>query len=134
MAFKRIIGDNYLTRWHLVPRNRLFGIFLHRFTGSDDDRAAHDHPWPSVSILLKGTIREHIQVHPPIGVPAVFTCWYPRRFRPVFRSARHSHIIKLEGEVAWTLFLTGPVLRHWGYWCPKGWLHHDAYDKQGGCK
>ena len=48
----------YLLRWWLVPRNRFFNVYLHQFCRSDDDRALHDHPWPSVSIALSGTMQE----------------------------------------------------------------------------
>ena len=43
----KVIGKNYLSRWHIIPRNRYFNIYLHKFVGSDDDRALHDHPWRS---------------------------------------------------------------------------------------
>lgn len=48
-------GDPYMERWWLIPRNRFFNIYLHRFWRSDDDRALHDHPWVNLSILLKGS-------------------------------------------------------------------------------
>ena len=55
----KVIGEDYLSRWHIIPRNRFFNIYLHRFTGSDDDRALHCHPWASVSIKLRGVLFEH---------------------------------------------------------------------------
>src|SRR5689334_12083560 len=53
------IGRNYLYRWYIIPNNRLLNVYLHKFVGSDDDRALHDRPWPNVSILLKGVYLEH---------------------------------------------------------------------------
>jgi len=56
-----VIGpsDNpYLHRWHVIPRNRFFNIYLHRFFRSDDDRALHDHPWANCSILIAGDYTE----------------------------------------------------------------------------
>ena len=44
----------YLTRWHVLPRNKWFNIYLHRFIHGDDDRALHDHPWHSASLILDG--------------------------------------------------------------------------------
>jgi hypothetical protein len=39
-------GDSpYMLRWWIIPRNKFFNIYLHRFLRSDDDRALHDHPW-----------------------------------------------------------------------------------------
>ena len=55
----RVINSSYLHRWHILPRNRWCNIYLHRFVGDDDDRALHDHPWWSVSFLLKGAMLEH---------------------------------------------------------------------------
>ncbi|MGH8074261.1 MAG: hypothetical protein ACREO4_09325 [Lysobacter sp.] len=49
----------YLTRWHVIPRNPWFNIYLHYFEHGDDDRALHDHPWRSWSLLLDGRYREH---------------------------------------------------------------------------
>ena len=49
----------YLTRWHMIPRNPWFNIYLHFFVHGDDDRALHDHPWRSWSLLLDGGYREH---------------------------------------------------------------------------
>lgn len=44
----------YLQRWHLIPRNRWFNIYLHIFVHGDDDRALHTHAWDSWSLILLG--------------------------------------------------------------------------------
>jgi hypothetical protein len=107
------IGRDYLDRWWLIPRNRLMNIYLHKFTNSDDDRALHDHPWWNLSILLKGSYREHFQGFRKIR----------RAGDLIFRSAKTAHRIEvLEGPV-WTIFITGPKVRSWGFLCPKGWRH-----------
>ena len=117
----RIIGQNYLSRWYLIPRNRFMNIYLHKFTGSDYDRALHDHPWWSVSFLLKGRL---IEVH------KIKDCrdfrWIPR-FLPVFRSAVFAHrlVLPFSTTAAWTIFITGPAVRRWGFLCPGGWKHWD---------
>lgn len=49
----------YLCRWHLIPRNPWFNLYLHKFVHGDDDRAKHDHPWRSWSLLLDNGYREH---------------------------------------------------------------------------
>lgn len=119
------IGINYLERWHLFPRNRFFNVYLHKFSGSDDDRALHDHPWSSLSFLLKGNLREHF-----IGRRYRYTngalgdSYKIKRFRPVYRKAEHTHRLELRGrEPAWTLFITGPKVREWGFLCASGWRH-----------
>jgi hypothetical protein len=126
-------ADPYLQRWWLIPRNRLFNVYLHCFMRSDDDRALHDHPWHSVSLLLKGEAIEHT-----IAAGGVrhqrWLCLGDVRVR----SARFAHRIELPANVVfgqgaphmqpampcWTLFVTGPVLREWGFHCPlQGWIH-----------
>lgn len=110
--------DPYMLRWYVIPRNRFFNIYLHKFLRDDDDRALHDHPWPSVSLALKGEYIEH-------------TASYVRRRgfgSIVIRSAKHAHRIELARKdgrpvPAWTLFVTGPKIREWGFHCPKGWRH-----------
>ncbi len=112
-----IIGnpdDPYLRRWWVIPRNRWFNIYLHHFRHSDDDRAMHDHPWWNVSILLKGRYLEHT----PEG------SFDRGRGSVVFRRPAALHRIELKaGETCWTLFITGPRVREWGFACPQGWRH-----------
>ena len=130
------IGDGYLLRWHLIPRNRFFNIYLHKFIGNDDDRALHDHPWWSFSLRLTGLLREHYK-------PKNTFNWVVRnRLAPrfCFRSAIFAHRIELVGnKPAWTIFITGPVKREWGFHCPKGWQHWSTMTTKdgktiGGCE
>jgi hypothetical protein len=51
-------GDRYMLRWWVIPRNRWFNIYLHRFLHDDEDRALHDHPWVSCSYILWGSWRQ----------------------------------------------------------------------------
>ena len=53
-----VIGEDYMRRWHLRRSTSRNNLYLHRYDGSDDDRALHDHPWRSISILLWGRISE----------------------------------------------------------------------------
>lgn len=126
----RIIGEKenpYLLRWHVIPRNRFFNIYLHKFCRSDDDRALHDHPWLfNASLLIKGEYIEHTPKR-----------WFYRRTgRPVFRWGKAPHRVQLFRErwcgvafaapceiPVWTIFITGPVVREWGFYCPSGWRH-----------
>lgn len=109
----------YLERWHVIPRNRFLNVYLHRFLRSDDDRALHDHPWWSCSIILSGGYFEHLAD----GTKR----WRPRG-TVKFRGARSAHRIELpanmpKGYQVITLFITGPKFREWGFHCPKGWRH-----------
>jgi hypothetical protein len=126
-----IIGgaeNPYMRRWFVLPRNPVFNIYLHEFLRSDDDRALHDHPWANLSILLDGAYVEHTIRDGGINV---------RTFRRagdwVLRRARAAHRVELIDDLAgrpmrcWTLFITGPRLREWGFHCPNGWVHWRAF-------
>lgn len=164
----------YLYRWHLLPRNPWFNIYLHKFVHGDDDRAKHDHPWRSWSLLLDNGYREHtsewmyetpLEVTPE-GVsahtnymhylfspgdgrryvegsvmrnmgkfPGMHVFDYTQEFRAGdFRALApdHMHIIELFGNndaECWTLFITGPRQRRWGFACPggEGWRDFEKY-------
>lgn len=110
-----VIGDDYMRRWWLIPRNRAFNVYLHNVRHSDDDRALHDHPWVSLSLCLDGWLKEHT----PAGIRDV------RAGRLIFRRATSAHRLEIPdgSDGAWTLFMTGPVIRAWGFHCPQGWRH-----------
>lgn len=120
-----IIGENYLHRWHVVPRNELCNLYLHRFFDSDDGRALHDHPWDNTSVVLKGKYFEHtpggIYLRGPGDV--------------VVRHAEDKHRIELlpDKEDVVTLFFTGPRVREWGFACPEGWVDWKTFHQNGGC-
>lgn len=119
-------GDYSLLRWHVWKRRKWwFNLFIHQMLRSDDDRALHDHPWWSLSLVLTPHLGEVYQWNPPDG-----NAWF-RRFKPgqlVLRSSRFAHRLTVTyGCHAYTLFLVGPNVRQWGFWCPKGWLHNDAF-------
>jgi hypothetical protein len=119
------VADPYLHRWHLIPRNPVFNVYVHHFFRSDDDRALHDHPWINLSVLLKGSYDEHV----PGGIKR------RRAGSLIARGARGRHRIALiDGQGVWTLFLTGPRTRKWGFHCPEGWVAFDDFEKQGGCE
>lgn len=112
-------ADPYLERWWLLPRNRFFNVYLHHIRKSDDDRANHDHPWASLSLMLRGVLREYY-----CDDAGDIGCRLLRRFRWVFRSPRFAHRLEvLDEHGAWTLFMTGPKVREWGFWCKDRWVH-----------
>lgn len=157
-----IIGgvDNpYMLRWWVIPRNRFFNIYLHKFLRDDDDRALHDHPWCSCSIILKGGYMEHVPAYPEVW-PDIkkIKVYFRKRGDITFRKPSSAHRIELHRDTngdptnprilqmrppaipAWTLFITGPRVRDWGFHCPKGWRHwkdftspHDTGSVGKGC-
>lgn len=109
--------DPYLERWWVIPRNRWFNIYLHHFLRSDDDRALHDHPWINVSFLLSGTYTEHTIAAGGVNHSGTYSTSALR-----FRRAKTAHRIELTHGPCWTLFVTGPVVRQWGFHCRLGWV------------
>lgn len=109
-----VIGDNYLRRWWIVPRNPFANVYLHEILHSDDDRAMHDHPWDNRTFVLEGGYIEHT----PEGV-------FERNAGDVIaRKASDAHRLEIpEGGRAVSIFMTGPVMREWGFHCPQGWRH-----------
>lgn len=113
---RRASGEPYMRRWWIIPRNRWFNIYLHEFLGSDEDRAHHDHPWFNLSILISGQYTE-------VSIKRGGTERRVLRQTPAFkfRSPWAAHRIEID-RPCWTLFITGPVVRTWGFHCRKGFV------------
>src|SRR6266705_289172 len=81
---KVIIPDGHkvsMRRWHLIPRNPIFNVFLHHIVESDDDRALHDHPWISLSVILDGSYVEITRAGARLWPTGAI----------IFRRAEHAH-------------------------------------------
>lgn len=121
--------DPYLLRWYVIPRNRWLNVYLHRFRRSDDDRALHDHPWCWLSLLLEGAYVEHTIAQGGVHNRQVITAGTVRVHRPRFA---HRLEVRREYGPCWTLFITGPRVRVWGFLCPeRGWVPWDVFTKPG---
>lgn len=121
-------NDVYLYRWWVIPRNRFFNVYLHQFVRSDDDRALHDHPWSNLSILLRGRYVEHTIAAGGINVRTerIAPAW---KLRP---SGAAAHRLELIDGECWTLFITGPRYREWGFHCAdRGWVHWTKFTASG---
>lgn len=118
----------YLRRWWLIPRNSVFNVYVHEFLRSDDDRALHTHPWLfNCSWLLEGEYREWFRW---LGMQN----FADRAAGDLkFRWGPAAHRVELTSGRCWTLFITGPRIRPWGFLCPQGFVHWqdftDARDK-----
>jgi hypothetical protein len=94
----------YAERWVLD-----FGKFtlrLHHFFRSDDARAFHDHSWWFLTLVLKGGYTDVS----PEGNDHL----RPGSIR--FRKAHHRHTVRTDPGGVWTLVVTGPKVRRWGFW------------------
>ena len=134
----------YLERWLLgvgVPgRSAWFTIRLHHFFRSDEDHL-HDHPFWFITLVLKGfyedwvecpwcKLRHRIRSDCECGGSGqiVGTRMTPGKVR--FRLALHQHRVVTDG--VWTLVLSGPKVRDWGFYTPDGWLRQRAYFRKYG--
>ena len=108
-------GTTYLRRWFLCPPNRWLNCYLHHFVASDDPTALHDHPWWFMSICLQNGYLEISQNATRLRRPGTIAV----------RRARHRHRIALLANLdgtergCWTILVTGPHVRQWGFWCPR---------------
>lgn len=120
--------DPYLTRYRLI-QTPWFGIFVHVIHRADREKHAwHDHPWPFVSILLRGGYTE--------GRPSPFRniISFPKHrkapsiaYRP--RNSFH-HIVELDRTPTITLMLVGKRQGNWGFLTEDGnWHPHEVWFK-----
>lgn len=117
----------YMERWYVWPRNKVCNLYLHRFLRSDEDFALHDHPWLfNVSRIYRGRYCEHT-----VAAGGVHTKVIRREGDWKLRFWKAPHRVELLPDEymlgdklmpCWTLFLTGPVVREWGFHCPSGWI------------
>jgi hypothetical protein len=126
----RVNNEPYLERYYLFLKDRKkfpFNVFLHKFLKGDPDDV-HDHPWPYVTLILKGGYWEWIPQFNPDGTKSCeIRKWRgPGHFRTC--GANSYHRIELEPDVtAWTLFMPGPQTREWGFLVNNKWIHNETY-------
>lgn len=123
--------DPYLKRWFLLPHNKWCNVYLHQFLRSDSESVPHDHPWNNCSIILKGKYKEVLydkkESYTVLRKPG----------NVIFRKAGTPHKIvlftdeNLKREIpVWTIFITGPKIREWGFHCDSGWMHWKKFINQ----
>lgn len=110
-----VVDVDYMDRWYIIPRNRFFNVYFHYFYGSDAP-TPHDHPWLSMGWILDGQYTEHTPKGDFIRKAGDIT----------FRLPRSLHWIEIDQPV-FTLFITGPRVRRWGFQCDSGWVDYEKY-------
>lgn len=139
-----VIGspDNpYMERWHLIKPNKLFNIYLHKISRSDDDRALHDHRADNLSIILRGSYVEHIAVWPLRWDEADQLIEEVHRRgigNIIYRRGDVPHRLVLpqgtngREKPVWTLWIKFREWRTWGFWIGRHWMHWKDYINQFG--
>lgn len=108
----------YLTRWRIIETPWL-SLYLHRLGTPDSRPTLHDHPWPFLSLILRGGYDECRRYGAaPVSV----------RFFNAKRSTDVHWISRLHRTPTWTLMLVGRRNRTWGYVDPDGaWTEFDQH-------
>lgn len=119
LIIKRPEGT-YNNRWWIIPRNPFFNIYLHLFHLSDESFAHHDHPWLfNLSWILSEGYLEHMgRLVYCRAVGDIVFRWGAAPHRIELFSGRFGPVPCI------SLFITGPVVRDWGFLCRGGWKSH----------
>jgi hypothetical protein len=116
-------GSPYMTRI-LFPRVLGVRVMLHNIHREDHERDLHDHPWPAVSLILRGSYDEERPVPCHHADECSVTVTKRVRWYNWLRVGDWHRITKLHGNV-WTLFVSGERTTTWGFreWCDDGtWI------------
>lgn len=107
----------YMNRWWLLPYGQLgIAVRVHEILRSDDDRAFHDHPWPYLTIILRGGYTEVKPLWDKSGIYLGETRCFYGAGSWLFRPARSWHRLEIpSGLSTWTLFISGPKVQSWGF-------------------
>ena len=126
----RVNDEPYLERYYVFLKDRKrfpFNIFVHKFLKSDPDDV-HDHPWPFLTIILRGGYWEWIPVFNVRGAKIHEYCVWRRPGSFRFAQANSFHRIELDPDVeCWTLFIPGIKQRDWGFLVKNRWVQWQEY-------
>jgi len=126
----RVDNQPYLERYYVFLRDREwfpFNIFVHKFLKSDTEDV-HDHPWPFLTIILRGGYYEWTPQFDSQGRKiAEIARWYgPGSIR--WASASQYHRVELDPDITcWTLFMPGIKTRDWGFLVKNKWVQWEQY-------
>ena len=112
---------------YILFRCEAWGLYLHHLLRSDDDRALHDHPWPFVSIVLRGG---YFEIHDQTVSGRKIEAWR-KPGSVLLRPAEWRHRVVLR-EPAWTLVIVGRRCRRWGFFAHRGWFWWRNYNPELG--
>lgn len=113
----------YLRRWVLNVAH-VGSLRVHHWHGSDDPRYLHDHGWWFVTLVLKGGYADVQQAS------SIMDVLRPGSVR--FRAATHTHSVQVAPGGCWTIMLTGPVSRDWGFWVDGTWMRMRRFFREYG--
>jgi len=107
-------GEPYLTRYYIFkkPVSWMPSIYIHCFHNSDHDYAVHSHPWNySISFIFSGSYAEERRQKDDSIKTKILS---PGRIN--FIRGTDFHRVDLLSPNVWTLFISGPKVKDWGFW------------------
>lgn len=114
----RSTGQDYMHRYYLFLKDRKwfpFNVTLHKIVRSDDP-IFHDHPWPYMTVVLKGGYYEHLPLLNKDGQITGEVAVWRGPGSIIRRKANEFHWLELDQDTpATTLFFMGPQQRDWGF-------------------
>lgn len=134
-------GRTYLGRVRIV-QTPWGSVYLHKLEVPDPGLDLHDHPWWFASLILRGGYEEEIadvrhapslaRIAEAVGQPdvcrrGVTRSWSAGSVHTVGLTSAH-RIYNLHRSPTWTLVLTGPRRRSWGFYDGAGFTDHRQYD------
>jgi hypothetical protein len=117
--------DEYMYRW--VLKTPLFTLRLHNIKREDRDPHHHDHPFDFTSIMLTGGYEEEVQDE---QTGELHRTWYYRGAIRKLR-ARDMHRLHTVLPSTYTLVISGPKTKDWGFQVGEEWVHHRNYHSLG---
>jgi len=112
----------YMERYYLLFKDRPswfpFNITLHKVCVSDLP-ILHDHPWPYMTLILKGGYIEHTKYDRFFRGPGHFRV----------RKATDYHWLEVidKDTPSWSLFFMGKRSREWGFLKNSDWIEAEEY-------
>jgi hypothetical protein len=135
-------GSDYIRRWYLSgkpqPTDGTWQVtgpehYIHQILQSDDTtRGLHNHPWRwAISIIIwRGYYEDRLDLNDLSGRHVHGIPVRRRRFWPgminIIRETDFHRIELVNGKPAWTLFLTGPRIKGWGFLTRLGYVARRA--------
>ena len=129
----RVDNQPYLERYYVFLRDRErfpFNIFVHKFLKSDTEDV-HDHPWPFLTVILRGGYWEWTPQFDAQGRKSGEVARWCGPGSVRWASAGQYHRVELDPDVeCWTLFMPGIKQRDWGFLVKNKWVQWEQYLKQ----
>lgn len=115
----RRTGEDYMHRYYLFLKDRKkfpFNVTLHKIVKSDDP-IFHDHPWPFLTVILKGGYYEHTPLYAHDGKIIGELSHWRGPGSIIWRKSKEFHWLELDESVGpvTTLFFMGKQQRDWGF-------------------